>query len=252
LGAAGVVAPAGELAGRDRRWTACGRFVLAPAAWALGTVLVLAPFALAVLGDAGQPMRLWPLGRPAMACGATFLATAVALRRLPHMRRLTQRAAVLVACGVAFWLAFVLVVLPTAERYKPAAPLAQTVNRRAGRDVPIFVCGSAEPSLQFYFGRTRVETLTPRALTEWSRQPSPAVVIVERRCLREAERINRAPLPLRRITRRNGVNYSKGEWCELIALGRCLPWHGPARGVGAAAFEPRRRGAVGPDGGDRR
>jgi len=116
-----------------------------------------------------------------------------------------------VVAGV--WLA------PLVEAFKPVPRVAAVVRSETGRDVPVAAYGFGEPSLVFYVQRPPVEMLSSAAsVRDWADEPGPGVLVATREALAGTE-----PLPLEEFYADEGLNYTKGEWIELVVLRRDNP-----------------------------
>jgi hypothetical protein len=113
-------------------------------------------------------------------------------------------------------------VLPVLDRVKPVPPLAAAIRARTPEDAPLATFDFSEPSLLFYVGRIPVAPLPSEgAVAAWARAGGRGVLVLPRRALARVVH-DYGALPLREVAAARGINVAKGQWLELVALGRNL------------------------------
>jgi 4-amino-4-deoxy-L-arabinose transferase-like glycosyltransferase len=205
----GVLVAAGQglLTERDRHWLRGGAWFFGPLAAVLGAGLILGPWFLQVPG----------LRWSGAAGGAAILAMAgLAIR--DHLADRAQRSAAILIVGmVLFQIPLQFGILPALERIKISPAIARAVNARTGHDVPVASYGYGEPTLNFYVGR-HIEPLgSPEAVSTWAGLSGPRVLITPRDRLDEIGS-GLGDLRMDEIGSARGINYSKGEPLEMVAL----------------------------------
>lgn len=203
----------GRLAPRDERWLRRGVWFFAPVA-----LLEAAGFLAVAFTPPAAGMR-WP----SLITAAVLLATAAAALRHHVQGRLLEGAAFLLRGTLVLQIAIAGLLLPALDRVKPVPPLAAAIRERTPADAPLATYEFDEPSLVFYTGRAPVAPLpSERAVVAWAHAGGQGVLVLPRAAL---ERLIRAwgPLPLSEIAEARGINVSKGNRLQLVALGRNLP-----------------------------
>ncbi len=205
---------AAEAAGAgERRGLVAGGLLLAPvvpAALAALTAIVTVPPLAALRAPAAV----------AIVAIAAEVALALVLLRSGHTR---AAAATLLAGTAVALVATAGFGLPALERWKPVPRLAAEARRAVG-DAPAATLGFEEPSVFVYFGPGPVERLASAAdAARWAHREGPGLLVTTRAGL---ERLvaREGLLPLVPVARQGGMNVSKGEPVELVALARGGPW----------------------------
>jgi 4-amino-4-deoxy-L-arabinose transferase-like glycosyltransferase len=210
LAVGGTLAAAPEtLADRDRRWLRGGVYFYGPVVAGMTVGLTAAPFWLhlpsAIAG-------FW------LAAAVLLLVSAVAMHQQLHDR--PQAGAVTLLVGLVVLLfPLLLGVMPALESLKIAPPLAAAVNRETARAVPVATFGYGEPTLNFYLGRPVEPLGSEEAVVQWARQSQPGALVISRAALTRIEQ-RCGPLGLQEIAAKEGLNYSKGNVFEVVALRR--------------------------------
>ena len=204
----------GTLTDRDRRWLRAGVWFFAPLATVASLGLAIAPWFLPL------PALRWP----AMAMGPILLATTILAVR-EHLHTGPRASAKVLLAGMTMLtVIFLLEVMPAVEPAKISPSLVQQLRRHADADVPVATFKYIEPTLDFYLqGRQPVvPLLNEQAVLAWSRESQPGVLVIPAdRLVRLESRLGPLGIPV--IARKTGLNYSKGKWEEVLALGRNLP-----------------------------
>jgi 4-amino-4-deoxy-L-arabinose transferase-like glycosyltransferase len=204
-----VAASEGRLVDRDQRWLRGGVYFFGPVAGGIFAAFLVAPL---LLGGAGAMVGFW-------TAAALLLAMSVlAIRQQLHNR--PQASAVTLLAGMVLLL-FPLMLggMPAIEKMKISPALAEAIRRETPKDVPVATFKYGEPTLNFYVGR-KVESLGGAdAVVDWAGQPQAGVLVVPRDTLTAIESRS-GPLRLQEIVSKKGLNYSKGNILEVVALRR--------------------------------
>ncbi len=242
LAIGGTIAVGPGLDPRDSRWLVHGGRLLAGLAIAGGVGLTLGPTVLFLAGEVPYPPVMQQLNPAGLATGLVLLVMPLALRNLGGAARLRSRAVVLAASLVAFCVALGAVALPEIEKLKPTKHLAEQINRVAPRGAEIACCRFDEGSLHVYLDRAPRRLLGVGAVPAWAAEPGPGVLVIPAFRLEQVRRRTDEPLDLIEVGRAYGLNYAKGEWIELLALGRDLPIaeRRPREAQTRATRQPRR------------
>jgi hypothetical protein len=143
---------------------------------------------------------------------------AVAFSRL-RAGRIVASAKALAVGMIVFQVPFQFGVMPAVERVKLAPPIAQAIRRATAEDVPVAAYAFIEPSLNFYVARP-VERLSDEdAVVAWARQPKPGVLVATADALADIQE-RHGPLSLEQIASKRGLNYSKGDVLDMVAVVR--------------------------------
>ncbi|MGD0094019.1 MAG: phospholipid carrier-dependent glycosyltransferase [Planctomycetota bacterium] len=213
---------------RDCAWLRRGAWLAAPLVFLLAFLLIAGTKLLPALaagrgGSAPLEACAWVLASEKWPCAAAGAALAVlgfvALRQ--HLALRIQAAARTCFAGaIGMLLFFATFMLPAVEKLKVSAPLARAIRAQTAEDVPVATCEYAEPSLIFYLNRGVIHNLAQgSAVIAWAREPQPGVLIIPRDILPPLQR-RYGDLGLREIASASGFNYSKGTWCDLVAVRR--------------------------------
>ncbi len=188
--------------------------------------LLLAPVVVASLSVLAVVVAVPPLAalRAPAAVAIVAISSEVALAVLLLRSGRTRAAAATLLAGTAVALvATAGFGLPALESWKPVPRLAAAARRAVG-DAPAATLGFEEPSVFVYFGPGPVERLASEAdAARWARREGPGLLVTTRAGL---ERLvaREGLLPLVPVARQGGMNVSKGEPVELVALARGGPW----------------------------
>lgn len=204
-----VAAQQGTLNARDRIWLRRGVWLFGPLAVAAVLGLAIGPWFVDIPG----------LRWSSLACGAVLAAMGAVAIRFQLSGRPMASARVLLAGMLVVQIPFLLGVLPAVERVKLAPPLAEAINAKTPREMPVAAYGYLEPSLHFYLGRHIEWPPNEEEAVRWARQPQPGVLVIPRRLLEGIEG-RHGVLPLEQIAAKKGFNYPKGAAMELLALTR--------------------------------
>ena len=210
-----ALATAGTIvAAEDHRLAECNRKWLRGGIWFFGPVAAGGSLALMV-----GPWFL-PVGRlqwPCLAAGVFFAGMAILAIRYQLADRPAPAAKVLIAGMLCFNIPFVIGVLPAVEQLKISPPIADAVNEKTPEQTPVATYEYGEPSLNFYVGR-KIESLRSElAVVQWARQAKPGVLIIPKDVLDNIEQRYES-LPLEQIASKKGLNLSKGNPLEVLAL----------------------------------
>ncbi len=194
---------------RIKDWLRGGLGFVAPVAVSLALGLIVAPWFLPVPG-----MRL-----PGAVAGLTLLV-ASALVAKPHYRDRWHRSARITLAGtILFLLTLFVGVMPATEAFKISPAIARRIRAETDPNTPVAAYGFLEPTLIFYLDRP-VEGLTDGdAVARWAAQEQPGVLVIPKAALDDIQQEHGA-LPLVKIASKPGVNYSKGDPQEVLALRR--------------------------------
>lgn len=209
----------------DRAWWRWGWRIQAVLLAVLAVVLVLVPLALSVYSVGGWPMHDLPLASLAAPALGVGLALAVLLLICRAAARRADRSAFAVAAaiGMAGLVATLALNVGQLEGFKPAPRVAEAVRSAAAVGVPVAVCDYEEPSLLFYIGPERgpVEVLrSAKDLQTWALRPGPGICVTSVTRLAEAEARQGGALPLDRVQRTTGYNYSNGKRLDVLVMVR--------------------------------
>ncbi|MBN1363126.1 MAG: glycosyltransferase family 39 protein [Sedimentisphaerales bacterium] len=197
---------------RDRDWLRGGLLFAAPIAIPLALALILAPWFLPLPG-----MR-----RPGAVAGAALLAAAILTAR-PHYRDQVHRSARIMLVGIiVFLLALFVGVLPATEAFKLSPSIARAIRAQTDPNTPVVAYGFLEPTLIFYLDRPIEALPNEEAVAHWAQDRQPGVLVVTKAALERVQQ-QHGMLPLVEIARKEGVNYSKGDPEEILALSRKDP-----------------------------
>ncbi len=199
----------GRLVERDKVWLRRGTWFFGPPAIGMALGLMIVPWFVDVPG----------LRWSGLAAGAVLAATAaIANRRQERNQPQASAKAVLVGIGI-LEIVVMFGVLPAVEQVKIAPAIAQAVNARTSKDVPVATYKYREPTLNFYVGR-HIEPLgSEEAVAVWAKQAGAGVLIIPASNLNEIEE-RYGVLPLEKVASKKGINYSKGKMLEVVALVR--------------------------------
>jgi 4-amino-4-deoxy-L-arabinose transferase-like glycosyltransferase len=188
--------------------------------------LLLAPVVFAALAALGFVVAVPPIAALRSPAAAAFVAisaeTVLAAAFLRSGRSRAAAATLLVGTATAL-AATVGFGLPAIEAWKPVPRLAVEARRAVG-DAPAATLGFEEPSVFVHFGPGPVERLASEAdAARWARRAGPGLLVTTRDGL---ERLvaREGLLPLVPVAWQGGMNVSKGEPVELVALARGGSW----------------------------
>jgi len=203
-----ALATAGTIvAAEDRRWLRGGIWFFGPVAAGGSLALMAGPWFL--------PMS--HLHRPCLAAGVILAGMSILAIRYQLADRPVPAAKVLIAGMLCFNIPLVFGVLPAVEQLKISPPIADAVNQKTPKQTSVATYKYGEPSLNFYVGR-KIEPLhSEQAVVDWARQPKPGVLIIPKDVLDNIEQ-RYETLPLKQIASKKGLNLSKGNPLEVLAL----------------------------------
>ncbi len=194
---------------RNKDWLRGGIWFTGPVALPMALGLIAAPWFVPI-----PAMRL-----PGAIAGLTLLLVA-ALAVRPHYHNHFYRSARIVMAGIIVFLLTLFVgVMPTTEAFKISPAIAREIRANTAPNTPVVAYGFLEPTLIFYLGRP-VEALGgDEAVTQWAHEQQPGVLVITRQILERIQQQSGA-LPLVQIASKQGLNYSKGDPQEILALSR--------------------------------
>jgi 4-amino-4-deoxy-L-arabinose transferase-like glycosyltransferase len=194
---------------RDKDWLRGGLWFTAPIALPLALGLIAAPWFLPV-----PAMRL-----PGVVAGLALLAVAVLVAK-PHFRDQWQRSRRATLAGmIVFLLALFVGVLPATEAFKLSPAIAREIRAQTAPNTPVVAYGFLEPTLIFYLDRPVEGLASDEAVAQWAQQRQPGVLVIAKAALERVQQ-RYGTLPLVEIASKQGVNYSKGDPQEVLALSR--------------------------------
>lgn len=202
-----VAAENNRLAECDRRWLRGGIWFFGPVAAGGSLALMVGVWFLPVSH----------LQWPCLAAGLILAALAVLAIRYQLADRPIPAAKVLIAGMLCFNIPLVFGVLPAVEQLKISPPIAEAVNEKTPKQTAVATYEYGEPSLNFYVGRKIERLHSEPAVVEWTRQPKPGVLIIPKKVLNDIEQRYKT-LPLEQIASKKGLNLTKGNPLEVLAL----------------------------------
>jgi 4-amino-4-deoxy-L-arabinose transferase-like glycosyltransferase len=210
IAAAGFELLEREPAAREARWLRWGAWLCGLVGVPLAAALLVAPWFLPVPG-----LRL-----PLLGLGLLLLALTVAvIRRLRAPRLGECAAAALLGVFLVQWTAGAFV-LPAVEQVKLAPPLARAIRAAVPPGTPVATHRYAEPSLLFYLGAGRVESLPGEDdVVRWAEVRRPGVLVAPVEVWEPLWKAGRVP-DLEVVASAQGMNYSNGKRVNLIAVRR--------------------------------
>lgn len=214
-----------RLSPRDVRLIRVGHVIVVALAFLGGAALLVAPVLVTASARKAGLGIDHNLNRGTAAIAAVLFVLPLALRRWPRAQGgdLVSRAGICVAYTVLFCAALVSVTLPAIEQFKPARRIAHAVHEKADRAVPVYLSGYDEPSLFAYIHRGPMENVPWQDIETWADSEDRGVLIITLREYRRFLNSGQEAPNLQPITPvYTGLNYNRGEWYQLIALGRNL------------------------------
>ena len=171
----------GAMHERDRAWLRGGAFFMMPVGVALAVIVAATPWIIRPDG--------WIVGAVASVGGAALLAVTLQVGRLMLRERVVAAATLTIGMMAVALPTVSLLLLPTIERTKVSAALADAVHealqsgKAGGADEPVAMMGYTEPSLVFYLDRPvdqPVEVISGggKRLAQWLAEPGPALMVV--------------------------------------------------------------------------
>jgi len=154
---------------------------------------------------------------PATLCGLILAVTVVIAMRHQYADRLLAASRVLLAGIIIFQVPFQLGAMPAVEHIKLTLPIAAAINEKTTKDTLVASYKFNEPTLNFYVDRHIEELRNGQAVVAWSRRQNPGVLVIPRSVLADIEQ-RYGPLGMEEIASKKGINYSKGNKLELVAL----------------------------------
>ncbi len=185
--------------------------------WFAGAIVILLTLGLMVAPWTGflpvPSMRL-----PAAVAGMTLLVAAYLIAK-PHYHDHWQRSARVTLAGtIVFLLTLSVGVLPATETFKISPVIAREIRVKTDPDTPVAAYGFLEPTLIFYLDRSVEALADDGAVAQWANIQKPGVLVITRQILERMQQSG--TLPLVEIASKQGVNYSKGNPLEILALSR--------------------------------
>lgn len=192
---------------RDRIWLRRGVWFFGPFAIMAALVLMIGPWFVNIPG----------LRWSGLASGVVLSVMAIIAIHYQRADRPQASAIVLLMGMIIFEIPVLFGLLPAIEQIKVTPAIAQAVNAKTAKEIPVATYKYREPTLNFYIGR-QIESLgDEKAVVSWSRQTGEAVLIIPKDKL-EGIQQSFGKLPLEEIASKKGFNYSKGKIVELTAL----------------------------------
>jgi hypothetical protein len=136
---------------------------------------------------------------------------------LQHADRTLLSAKVLLVGMFALSIPILFGVLPAIEQIKISPSIAQAVNAKTAKEIPVSTYKYGEPTLNFYIGRQIEPLHGEETVATWARQPKPGVLVIPKDIFVKID-LRYDPLPLEQIASKKGFNYSKGKPLEVVAL----------------------------------
>jgi 4-amino-4-deoxy-L-arabinose transferase-like glycosyltransferase len=183
------------------------RFIAVP----LAGVAVLLFGAAGLVPGAGLPIACMAV---AATTAISVLGTWIAVAGGPVKRPIPW----LIGGTTAVHLMVALVLLPPVEAFKPSPRLAAVVQQRTDAATPVATLGYDEPSLDYYLGtRTPVRLDSTDGGRAWLRKPGERVLVTTAAywATLEPDALEDGACVLASAA---GLNYSKGEALELVAV----------------------------------
>jgi len=220
LAVGGVLAAdrSGTLTDRDRRWLRRGVWLFAPLAAGAGLGGLVGVWFL----PSGAAAVRWPL----LAGGVIVLLMGIVAVR-EHLAGRFRRSAVVMLIGMVITHGVVVfAVVPAGETFKIAPHVARAINERTGGEVSVATSEFDEPTMVYYLHRAVDRKIGvvkgAQDVVAWAADTAPGVLVVRRKDLDRIEK-DHGPLGTEEIFAFKGLNYSKGRWPEIVAIGRNLP-----------------------------
>jgi 4-amino-4-deoxy-L-arabinose transferase-like glycosyltransferase len=189
--------------------------------WFAGAIVVLLVLGLAV-GPWTPYLPVAAMRLPGTVAALALLAVTFLVAE-PHYRDQWQRSTRVTLVGVIVFLSVLFVgVLPTTEAFKIAPAIAREIRAETDSSTPVAAYGFLEPTLIFYLDRHVGTLASDEAVAQWAQQDESGVLVIPKATLERVQE-QHGPLPLATIASRQGVNYSKGDPEEILALSRKGP-----------------------------
>jgi len=198
-----------RLTERDKIWLRRGVWFFGPLAIAMALGLIIGPWFIEI------PGLRWS------GCASGMVLLAMAIIAIPQQRanRPQVSAKVLLMCMLVLEIPLLFGILPAVEQVKIAPFLAQAVNNKTIKDVPIVTYNYREPTLNFYMG-SQIEVLrTEKDVIDWLKRTINGVLVIPKNKLNEIQQ-RYGELPLDKLVSKQGFNYSKGRTLEVVVLTR--------------------------------
>ena len=202
-----VAAQQNTLTARDRIWLRRGVWFFGPLAVAVALGLMVGPWFLKIPG----------LRWSGLALGIVLSVMTVIAIRQQLAGRPQASAKVLLIGMLVFQIPFLFGVLPAVERVKISPPIAQAINDKTAKEIPVATYKYAEPTLNFYIGRQIEPLRDEEAVIAWARRPQAGVLVIPKDVLAGIQQ-RHGFLALDEIASKKGFNYSKGTILEVLAL----------------------------------
>lgn len=196
---------------REERLLRLGLWLFLPISALLAGVLVFALTSRLPVPDLSRPVAALLLAQGVTLAGVVPL----------HLKgRYVAAAGWLLSGTLAMEFLTGMALLPALEPLKPVPRLAAAIRAHTPASTPVYTFDFGEPSLVYYVDRTPVRILpNDGAVVAFAHEKSPGVLVCPRANLARVTRFS-GRLPLREIASASGINLSKGEWLELVALER--------------------------------
>jgi 4-amino-4-deoxy-L-arabinose transferase-like glycosyltransferase len=204
-----VASQQNRLTERDKIWLRRGVWLFGPLAIAMALGLIIG---------------LWSIEIPGLrwsGCASGIVLLAMAIIAIPQQRanRPQISAKVLLVCMLILEIPLLFGILPAVEQVKIAPFLAQVVNNKTVKNVPIATYEYGEPTLNFYFG-SHIEVLrTEKDVIDWVKQTINGILVIPKNKLNEIQQ-RYGELPLDKLVSKQGFNYPKGRTLEVVVLTR--------------------------------
>jgi len=229
-------------------WTAFGGVLFLLMALGAAAAIGFGPDYIAKY--AKRPDALWlPFANDSRSLrsvlGALCLVIALPLIFRHRAPNFVLNAKLLLLAALLFFILADALILPSFERVKISAVLAQQIHAHVPQDTPVTVSGYNEASLIFYLNHT-VDDIVPersaaqiaaepkpaaradpqvaakkvaQALTDWASARGPGVLVIPRTMYEKysGDAGLAGLVPIANVT---GFNYSKGHWVNVLAFRR--------------------------------
>ncbi|MBN2019781.1 MAG: glycosyltransferase family 39 protein [Sedimentisphaerales bacterium] len=200
------------LSERDKKWLRGGVWFLLPVGLGLASGLILAGYALKV-----ESLKL-----PGLICGLAIIIMTGTCVFLQIREKFVSSARTILA-GIAVFLAPMLFgFLPAVEEIKISPSIAKAVREKTGTEAPVATYKFAEPTLNFYIGRTVTRLRNENEVVDWLNGTAEGVLIIPKKDLNgimQKSGHNRIEVDFEEIVSKEGINYSKGaEKLEVTAI----------------------------------
>jgi 4-amino-4-deoxy-L-arabinose transferase-like glycosyltransferase len=192
---------------RDRKWLRGGIWFSGPMGLGLAGGLI----------SIGYFLKIEEFKIPGLICGIVTAAMTIFCCNLQVRERYSASAKVVLTGLLILIVPLLFVLLPAVESIKISPHIAKAIRVKTGKEVPVAMYKYAEPTLNFYVGRNITQLRKTDDVVEWLKGTENRVLIIPRKDFEDIRR-NTGNIAFEEIASKKGVNYSKGQAIDVIAL----------------------------------